>query len=152
MSPLEEPQIYPTPTKTSAKSILIVAVLLICLIISIVFIPKTITFFSKATSTSSNSVTLENSYLFASPVQAQADGQEKIRVSVFLLDGRGLGISNKTVSLSLPSKITSIQIQPITDESGKAIFDLLSNTQGTFNISATVNNQEIPQKLKIVFY
>lgn len=158
MPPQEEPELQqqptpqPEPSKNRTKSILIVAVLFVCLLISLLLIPKTVVLFSKATSTSNNSITLENSYLFASPVQAQADGQEKIRISVFLLDGRGLGVSNKTVSLGLPSTITSIQTQPVTDESGKAIFDLLSNTQGNFSISASVNGTQIPQKLKIVFY
>lgn len=140
------------PEHNSNKPLIIVGVLLICLIITIILIPKTIVVFSKANSNSSSTTALENSYLFASPIQAKADGQEKIRVTVFILDGRGLGVSNRTVTLNLPQTITNVHVQPITDEAGKAIFDLSSATQGTFNISAFTDNKEIPQKLRIVFY
>lgn len=140
------------PEPNHNKSLIIVGILLICLIFSIILIPKTLVIFSKASGSSSNAAALENSYLFASPIQAKADGQEKVRVTVFILDGRGLGISNRTVTLNLPQTLINEHIQPITDESGKAIFDLSSTTQGTFNISATTNNQDIPQKLRIVFY
>ena len=140
------------PEHNSNKPLIIVGVLLICLIITIILIPKTIVVFSKANSNSSAATALENSYLFASPIQAKADGQEKIRVTVFILDGRGLGVSNRTVTLNLPQTITNVHVQPITDEAGKAIFDLSSATQGTFNISAFTDNKEIPQKLRVVFY
>lgn len=134
------------------KSLIIVGILLICLIITIILIPKNLVLFSKATSSSSSTVTLENSYLFASPIQAKADGQEKIRITVFILDGRGLGVSNRTVALNLPQHFVNVHIQPITDESGKAIFDISSINQGTFNISALADNKELPQKLRVVFY
>ena len=140
------------PEHNNNKSLIIVGILLICLIISIIVIPKTIVIFSKASSNSTSTAALDNSYLFASPIQAKADGQEKVRVTIFILDGRGLGVSNKAVSLNLPQTLINIHVQPITDEAGKAIFDLSSTTQGTFNISATTNNQDIPQKLRIVFY
>lgn len=134
------------------RSLIIIGILLICLIITIILIPKNIVFFSKATSSNNPITTLENSYLFASPVQAKADGQEKIRITVFVLDGRGLGVSNRTVTLNLPQHLTSIHVQSITDESGKAIFDLSSVNKGTFNISALADNKELPQKLRVVFY
>ena len=134
------------------RSLIIVGILLICLIITIILIPKNLIFFSKANSSSSSLVTLENSYLFASPIQAKADGQEKIRVTVFILDGRGLGVSNRTVTLNLPQHFINTHVQSITDESGKAIFDISSATQGTYNISALADNKELPQKLRVVFY
>lgn len=140
------------PEHNNNKPLIIVGILLICLIISIILIPKTLVLFSKASSNSSSTATLENSYLFASPIQAKADGQEKIRVSVFILDGQGLGVSNRTVTLNIPQTITNLHVQPITDESGKAIFDISSVTQGTFTISATTDNKELPQKLRVVFY
>ena len=140
------------PERNNNKSLIIVGFLLICVIISIILIPRTLVIFSKASSSSSSTAVLENSYLFASPVQAKADGQEKIRVSVFILDGRGLGVSNRTVTLNLPQTIINDHIQPITDDSGKAIFDISSVTQGTFSFTASTSNQELPQKLKVVFY
>ena len=95
---------------------------------------------------------LENSYLFVSPLQAKADGKEKIRLTVFLLDGKGLGISNQKIDLDFPSQLTVANIQPITNNSGQAVFDLSSKTAGNFNISATTKSGTIPQPIKAVFY
>lgn len=134
------------------RSLIIIGILLICLIITIILIPKNIVFFSKATSSNNAIVTLENSYLFASPIQAKADGLERIRITVFILDNRGLGVSNRIVTLNLPQHLINVRVQPITDESGKAIFDLLSSTPGSYDISAITDNRELPQKLRVVFY
>ena len=126
-------------------------ILIIALIASVSLVLKTTIFGSKA-ATVSSSVVLENSYLFASPIQAKADGQEKVRITVFLLDGRGLGVPNQTVILNTPSQVTVKESQNITDTSGKAIFDLSSNIIKTFNISAQVGNKVLPQQVKVVFY
>lgn len=126
-------------------------ILIIALIASVSLVLKTTIFGSKA-ATVSSSVVLENSYLFASPIQAKADGQEKVRITVFLLDGRGLGVPNQTVILNTPSQVTVKESQNITDTSGKAIFDLSSSIIKTFNISAQVGNKVLPQQVKIVFY
>lgn len=133
------------------RPLIIIGLIIICLIITLILIPKNFVFFSKTTTTN-QTTTLENSYLFASPVQAKADNQEKIRVVVLVLDGRGLGVANQTVTLKLPQHFTSIRVQSITDESGKAIFDISSLNQGTYDLSAQSNNKEIPQKLRVVFY
>jgi len=126
-------------------------ILIIALIASVSLVLKTTIFGSKAAIVNS-SVVLENSYLFASPIQAKADGQEKVRVTVFLLDGRGLGVPNQTVILNAPSQVTLKESQNITDTSGKAIFDLSSSVIKTFNISAQVGNKVLPQQVKVVFY
>jgi len=126
-------------------------ILIIALIASVSLALKTTIFGSKA-ATVSSSVVLENSYLFASPIQAKADGQEKVRITVFLLDGRGLGVPNQTVILNTPSQVTVKESQNITDTSGKAIFDLSSSIIKTFNISAQVGNKVLPQQVKVVFY
>lgn len=113
---------------------------------------RTTVFFGKATSSNSSPIVLENSYLFASPIQAKADGKEKIRITAFLLDGQGLGISNLKVSLQLPQNVSVLAIQSVTDDTGKAVFDLSSSVAKQLDIAAQVNNKTIPQKVKIVFY
>jgi len=130
---------------------IIFIILIIALIASVSLVLKTTIFGSKAAVVNS-SVVLENSYLFASPIQAKADGQEKVRITVFLLDGRGLGVPNQTVILNAPSQVTLQESQNITDTSGKAVFDLSSSIIKTFNISAQVGNKVLPQQVKVVFY
>lgn len=133
------------------KTLILIVFLILSLIASVVLVFRTTIFMGKATSTSSNSITLENSYLFASPLQAKADNKEQIRVTVFLLDGRGLGVSNQLVDLIVPQNLTIQNQQPITDSAGKATFDLSSSLAGKFQISAKTNNQTIPQNVTVVF-
>lgn len=118
---------------------------------SIFLVTKTTTI-SKRAHTSSSTVALENSYLFASPLQAKADGLEQIRLTVFLLDGRGLGVPNQLVKLNLPTSVRITKSQEVTDQTGKAVFDLISPTPQTIHVSASVGTSTLPQKVKITFY
>lgn len=134
------------------KYLLIIIFLSIALAASLFLVLQTTVFVKKANVTNQSTIALENSYLFSSPLQAKADNKEKIRVTIFLLDGRGLGVPGQTVSLSTSSKINVTEIQNITDESGKAVFDLSSATAGQFNVSAKTQTGTIPQQVKVVFY
>ena len=134
------------------KYLFIILFLSIALIASVFLVLRTTIFVKKASTGNQSSVVLENSYLFASPLQAKADNKEKIRLTVFILDGRGLGVSNQTISLSTSSKISITKIQNITDDSGKAVFDLSSNNPGRFDVTAKTTSGNIPQQVKVVFY
>ena len=133
------------------KYLFIIIFLIIALFSSLYLVLQTTIFTKKATSTNNSAVVLENSYLFASPLQAKADDKEKIRLTIFILDGRGLGVQNQTVRLSTSSKITTTEVQSITDESGKAVFDLTSEISGQFPVSAVTNTGTVPQQVKVVF-
>lgn len=132
------------------KYILFILLLLLGLAGSIFLVIRVTVFQNRATSNSSSS--LENSYLFASPLQAKADSQEKIRITVFLLDGRGLGIGNRPVEINTSAPTTQTNLQPTTDETGKAIFDIASSTPQTIEITAQTNGKTLPQKIKVMFY
>ena len=134
------------------KYLIIIIFLSLALVVSLYLVLQTTVFVKKASTGNQSAVVLENSYLFASPLQSKADGKEKLRLTIFILDGRGLGVQNQTVNLSVSSKTTVTEIQPITDESGKAVFDLTSTTAGQFNVSALTTSGTIPQQVKVVFY
>jgi hypothetical protein len=135
----------------STKYLVIIIILILALIASVFVVIRTTTTYQRA-ATSTTSIVLENSYLFASPLQAKADNKEKVRITIFLLDGRGLGVPNQTVSLNLPKNITITNQQEITDQNGKAIFDLSSATAQTVNITAVTGSSKLPQSVKVVFY
>jgi len=141
-------------TVTKNKSLILILFLLIALVASVTLVFRTVILVGRASSGSSSSVALENSYLFASPLRGQANGQELIRITVFLLDGRGIGVANQSVDIhSQPQKITVNPVQSVSDSFGKTVFDLSSASAGQFEISATVNAaKSLPQKVKIVFY
>ena len=133
------------------KYLFIIGFLSLALIASVFLVVRTTTTYQRA-ATSTTSVVLENSYLFASPLQAKADGKEAVRITIFLLDGRGLGVANQTITLNLPKNITVTNQQEITDQNGKAIFDLVSSTAQTANITAKTDTAKLPQSVKVVFY
>jgi hypothetical protein len=135
----------------SNKYLFIIGFLSLSLIASLYLVART-TIFQKRASNTNTSYVLENSYIFASPLQAKADNKEQIRITVFLLDGRGLGVANQSVSLSLPQNISITNQQEVTDNTGKAVFDIISSSPQTFHITASVNDAKLPQKVRIIFY
>lgn len=139
-----------TPNK---KYLLIIIILSLALIASVFLVVRVTSTYNKAATTSNkNPIVLENSYLFASPLQAKADGKEQIRLTVFLLDGRGLGVANQSVTIDIPQTVSINNSQEITDENGKAIFDLSSPVAQTISITAKSNGLSLPQKVKLIFY
>lgn len=134
------------------KSKLILTILLLLgLILGIFLVSQTAIFSGRANSNSSRIPVKENSYLFASPIQAKADSKEKIRITVFLLDSNGLGVSQQNVKLNTSSQIIIDPIQPTTDEFGKAVFDLSSSIPGKFQLSASTSTLTLSQKINVLF-
>jgi len=103
------------------------------------------------TSITPQSISVDNSYLFASPLKAGV-GAERVRVTAYILDGQGAGVAGKQVTLG--NSLTSVQIYPIspvTDDSGRATFDITSNTSGLFTIEASVDGRTLSQKVTVSF-
>lgn len=132
------------------KAILLIIFLLITLLGSFALVFRTTIFSSRASS--SGSVAYSNSYLFSSPLQAKSDGKELIRISVFLLDGRGLGVPNQLVTISTSPKVSINSVQSTTDDTGKAVFDLSSDRPLKTIVTASNDNHTIPQTVSVTFY
>ncbi|MBI2616694.1 Ig-like domain-containing protein [Candidatus Gottesmanbacteria bacterium] len=107
--------------------------------------------FGQASAPGLSSMSLENSYLFASPLISQANGTSIVRVTVFLLNTQGLGMSTKTVKLRISGPLTVSQVQPVTDTFGRAFFDLTSTNPGDYTISASVEDVFLSQTVSVVF-
>lgn len=97
------------------------------------------------------SVVIENSYIFASPLTAATGNIERIRITVFILDGTGSGIPDKTVTLTGVEKLAVYSVQAVTDTIGRALFDIAAGTSGTYEIGATIGGVSIPQKISVNF-
>jgi hypothetical protein len=131
-----------------------IIILILVLIISLLyyFIKKrnSITINSEITG-SQKVISLSNSYIFAAPVKANAGG-DLIRITVFLLDNRGYGVFDKKVILGNNNgPITINNLQSLTDETGKAVFDISSTTTGVFFIEASVDGNLLSQRVKVTF-
>jgi len=95
---------------------------------------------------------VNNSYIFASPITASADGASPIRISVFLMNNQGLGVAGQKVSLDPTPEINYSYLAETTDAFGRAIFDAVSQIPGDYTISASVSNLTLSQKVIISFY
>ena len=114
-----------------------------------------VVFFGKAENPGIFSAT--NSYLFGSPLLAKSGG-EQIRITVFALDKSGRGVKGKPVSVECKdpvtcqtSNVTIRSVQAVTDNLGRAIFDISSASPGQFEIQAKVEGVAIPQTVTVSF-
>ncbi len=103
-------------------------------------------------SVSKASFSIDNSYLFVSPLRARANDKEKIRVTVFVLNNQGLGVMGKNVSLNKSSGLTIENIQSITDGFGKAVFDVKASVGGEYFLNVNIDGSPLKQQAKMSFY
>jgi len=146
--------------KYAVYSLIVIVVLLLILILFLYLIRSPLIFKSGASSLtpSSNgsqvnisSLSLDNSYIFASPLRAKTGG-EKIRITVFILDTRGLGIAGKKVIVGGGNTLQVTPVQPVTDAQGRATFDIASDTStGVYIMQAVVDGKNLVQTATITF-
>lgn len=136
------------------RSVLVIAgvfLLLLFLLVGIYLVNRRTNVSSRAyTPPDTSSVSIDNSYLFASPLTALAGG-EKIRISIFILNKQGIGLSGKQVTLGRSDGVRVDVIQAITDFLGKAVFDVKASKPGLYYIEAAVENQVLPQRVAVTF-
>jgi len=102
-------------------------------------------------SVSTATFSIENSYIFISPLRAKAGAQEKIRLTTFILNNQGLGVSGKQVVLDQNPNIIIEPIQSMTDNFGKAVFDISATKIGEYYLSVKVDGSELRQKARLTF-
>ena len=130
-----------------------VLILLLGLVYSVYLVSEETRIKSKAESSAlTRQVELANSYLFASPLKARAGSNERIRITVFILDSRGLGVAGKRVVLDTDGDLSIEHVQPITDDLGRATFDIYSQSRNQYVIQASVDGLKLGQRVIIDFY
>lgn len=96
-------------------------------------------------------LSLENSYLFASPLVAKIGG-EKISVFAFVLSDQGLGIPGKKVVLYSAPSLTASVVRDETDSRGLAVFEVTSFSSGQFRVWASLPGEgQIQQTVLVTF-
>lgn len=118
---------------------------------TIFFFRETKLFISRA-SVSQTSFSVDNSYVFVTPLRAQANGLEKIRINVFVLNNQGLGVLGKQIILGMNPDLTVEAVQGATDQYGKAVFDISSKKTGDYYLEIRVDDIVLPQKAHLSFY
>jgi hypothetical protein len=138
-------------SKFNTKQILIVAGVIVgialVLFLSMSVIPKVLVTLTKASS--SGTVTVANSYVIGQKILANADGVDKCVVNVFLLDKNGRGVAGQAVELTGMNNISPVS--PITDNTGKMTFEMISKEAKQYKIRAIVKGSELLQTVTVTF-
>jgi len=128
----------------------ILVFLIFVLTLTLFYIRKTTSVLPEASGNTSV-ISWDNSYVFASPVRALSGG-DYIRVTVFVLDENGKGVSGKIVELAGDNEGLVINnIEETTDFSGKALFDVSSYKTGIYYLRAKIDGLFISQKVRVKF-
>jgi len=109
-------------------------------------LPKAFVTWTKAAPASK--VSLGNSYLIGGRILAKADGTDKCVVNVFVMDSSGKGVKGVPVNLS---GMVGEDLQSVSENDGKAIFELTSNREGQFSLIATINGIPLEKVIKVTF-
>lgn len=127
--------------------------LILILILGLYLVGQRTSFFGRASSqeNSHETVDLNASLIFASPVQVRANGKEKIRLSVYLLSASGLPVKNEVIRIQSQPKLSFSASSLPSDSEGKAVFDMLSSTPGTYQITVSTPNGLLKQTVTIEF-
>lgn len=108
-------------------------------------------FFTSRADISQASFSVDNSYIFSTPSQARANGQEKIRLTVFILNNQGLGVLGKKIFIGTDPSLNIEAIQGLTDNYGKAYFDISSSKAGEYFLEIKADDTALKTKAHIVF-
>lgn len=108
-------------------------------------------FFTGRADVSRASFSIDNSYIFSTPSQARANGQEKIRLTVFVLNNQGLGVLGKKIFIGTDSALNIETIQGLTDSYGKAYFDISASKPGEYFLEIKADDTALSQKAHLVF-
>jgi len=109
-------------------------------------------FFSSRASFSTSSFSIDNSYVFITPLRARANGQEKIRLTVFILNNQGIGVLGKKIFISPNTALNVEVIQGLTDSFGKAYFNITSSAPGDYYLEIKADDITLADKAHLSFY
>src|SRR3989339_1527647 len=134
------------------RSVLFFVVLLFILFSFVaVFGLYEVKFFNTRADVSQASFSIDNSYIFSTPSQARANGQEKIRLTVFVLNNQGLGVLGKKIFIGTDPSLNIEAIQGLTDNYGKAYFDISSSKAGEYFLEIKADDTALKTKAHLVF-
>jgi len=97
-------------------------------------------------------VSAENSYVFINPLSAQANGKDKIRVTIMVLNGSGLGVMGKQPIIAVDPRLVVNPVQITTDSLGKAIFEFSTAAAGEYYLEVKIDETTLLQKAKLSFH
>lgn len=124
--------------------------LLLLLGTSFLFLSETRKLTTRAATTGIGQFSAENTYCFVSPLRAKVGLAE--RVTCFILNDQGLGLSNKSVQIERLDSVNLENNVASSDKSGKVVFDIGSAKAGEYCPKVQVESAVLPQCVRLIFY
>lgn len=125
--------------------------LLVVALFAVAFGLYEVKYFASRADVSQASFSVDNSYIFSTPSQARANGQEKIRLTVFVLNNQGIGVLGKKITFSTNPDLNIETIQGLTDNYGKAFFDISATKAAEYYLNVLVDGTALNQKAHLSF-
>lgn len=94
-------------------------------------------------------ISLDASKVIGGKILAKADGKDKCKVNVFVMDDSGKGIKDKRVELTGMDTITPTEGE--TNVNGLVSFEMTSEVAGQFEVVAVVEGIELSKGTKVTF-
>jgi len=94
-------------------------------------------------------VSLADSYVIGEKILARADGEDKCKVNVFLMDKEGRSVPGKEIELTGMEGI--VTDKAISDTNGKVSFEMSSNKEGQYDLKARVEGVEMNRGVTVIF-
>jgi hypothetical protein len=110
-------------------------------------IPRALVSLTKAAP--SQRVSFTNSLILGERVLVAADGTEKVKVNVFVMDDSGRGILGRSVQLL--GEVGGLPMTAVTGNEGVASFEFGSKKEGVFEIGASIEGVDLGKKVKVTF-
>lgn len=124
--------------------------LLMLLATTFIFLSETRKLASHASTVGTGQFSPDNTYCFVSPLRAKVGFTE--RVTCFILNDQGLGLSNKNVQIELLDGL-NLEVNKIdSDKLGKAVFDIGASKAGEYCPKVQVDSSVLPQCIRLIFY
>ncbi|MDA1317016.1 MAG: Ig-like domain-containing protein [bacterium] len=126
----------------------IILVLAFTLFASYVFFGGSLTNLARASEETEPS--LQQSLIFAWPLNVPANGTAETEVTVFIRNNESKGLNEQQVKIA--SSIGTVKEgEIITDAEGKAVFHVSSSVVGVAEIEAFVDNKRLLRKISVQF-
>ena len=135
---------------TKKQMVMLIAVLVsfvVLFVIAYSLVPRIMVTLTKAVP--ATTVSLTDSYVIGEKILCKADGQDKCKVNVFLLDKNGKPVVGKSASMTGEAEIDTLN--QLSDRDGKVSFEISSRTEGQVGLQVTHQNVPLGSSVTVTF-
>ena len=137
--------------KLTKKQIVMLIVVLVSAVVIFVIayslVPRIFVSLTKAAP--ATTVSLTDSYVIGERILCKADGEDKCKVNVFLLDKNGKPVVGKGASMTGGAEIETLN--QLSDRDGKVGFEISSRTEGQVGLQVTHQSVPLGSSVTVTF-